>query len=223
MAPKKSSKSASKQAGGELGPAPTKLTAAQKADKEKQDAAPVVAGISQTHKVRPDQPAGTQQVLAPTAAPNPQMVLVREKATGRVFAAWPVDARELVTHPQQEHEYASEEHAADWAPPSQQTGLPMPAVAPTSPNSPIGVDPVNPPQVPVASRILSNDQAKEALNDKSKSELQDLAVRVGVDKDQSKADLVKALEPHATAGTLNLTPPASLQGKAPSTSTKIGE
>lgn len=194
---------------------------ASKEEKEKQENAPIVAGIAQTHKVRPDQPFSTQAVIPPTAAPPSQMVLVKEKATGRVFPAWPVDARELVTHPKQEHVYASAEDAEKWVRPASGAGGAMPAVAPEDSTSPTGVDPVPHTDLPAANAV-SADAAKEQLGDMSKSELQDMAKRAGVDPEQSKAELVNALAPHAQAGTLALKQPASLRGPAPKENARAG-
>lgn len=48
---------------------------------------------------------------AQRGAPRPHMVKVKEVATGRVFAAWPVDARELTTHPKREYVLARDDEA----------------------------------------------------------------------------------------------------------------
>jgi hypothetical protein len=194
---------------------------ASKEEKDKQERAPIVAGISQTHVARPDKPFSTQVVIPPTAAPPSQQVLVKELKSGRVFPAWPVDARELVTHPNQEHVYASEDDAAAWVRPGTGAGGAMPSVPPKDTTAPTGVDPVPHSDLPAANAV-SAESAKATLEDKSKSDLQDMAKRVGVNPDQPKADLVEALRPHAQAGTLALNPPASLRGPAPKESAKAG-
>lgn len=46
--------------------------------------------------------------MASSPAPHAHMVRVRELTTGRVFEAWPVDAREMVAHTAGGYEYAPE-------------------------------------------------------------------------------------------------------------------
>ena len=61
--------------------------------------------------------------MAAKPAPHAHRVKVREIATGRVFEAWPVDAREMLRHPK-DYEYAEED-----AP----LGLPSAPVTPIPP------------------------------------------------------------------------------------------
>lgn len=188
-----------------------KKTAAEK-DVNAPDEKVVVAGVASPTVRRADAPFSTRQQLMPSAAPDSQMVKVKEIATGRVFAAWPVDARELVTHPGGEHEYAAADE--DLSPTHAFSGNPKP-VAPKSANSPIGTDPVAPPPAPIAGRGVDAQTAREQLEDKSKAELQELAKRAGIDENQSKADLVDALQPHVAAGTVALGGPTPLAPKPP--------
>lgn len=181
----------------------------------------VVAGIAAPHVTRADAPFSTQPLMPPSGAPAPQMVKVKEVATGRVFARWPVDARELVTHPNQDHVYA-EEHEALTQGTASFSGNPIP-VAPLNANSPIGVDPVpaeTPPRAGVAGQIGAQGRidpltATALLEEKSKTELQELATRAGVNPNQTKKELVEALEPHVTAGTIALTAPTPLAPTPP--------
>jgi hypothetical protein len=168
---------------------------------------------AQDSAARPDPAVSGQPhvVAAHAVAPASQMVKVKHVATGRVFAAWPVDARELVTHPAQDHVYAD---ADDELSPQGIAALFPPRTGPADDTEPTLIDPVAQIETPVAAGAqLSASDAKAALEDKSKAELQDLAVRVGEDPNRSKAELVKALEPHAEAGTLSLSPPTGLLGK----------
>lgn len=165
----------------------------------------VVAGISSPTVQRADAPFSTRQQLMPSAAPNSQMVKVKEVATGRVFAAWPIDARELVTHPKQEHVYATAEE--ELTPRGDGGVFPNPVpVAPMDATSPVGVDPVPPITPPREGARAPIDPltAADRLGDMSKAELQDLATKANVDPNQTKADLVEALHPHVTAGTVAL-------------------
>lgn len=57
----------------------------------------------------PDVRAGLAAPMPQTGAQWPHQVKVKEVATGRVFAAWPVDAKELVSHPKGEHVLAGED------------------------------------------------------------------------------------------------------------------
>lgn len=167
----------------------------------------VVGGISSPTVHRADAPFSTRQQLMPSAAPNPQMVKVKEVATGRVFAVWPVDARELVTHPLQEHVYATAEDEMTPRDIASLSGFPNPTpTAPLDATSPVGVDPVPPVTPPRtgAGATLDPVTATDRLGEMSKSELQELAIKSGVNPDQSKAELVAALQPHVTAGTLAL-------------------
>lgn len=118
-----------------------------------------VRGVVARHLEPVDKTVGTpNQLLAPEAAPPAQMVKVREIATGRVFAAWPVDARELVTHPDRGHEYADAKAeftkgAADVS------GNPIP-VTPKSGQSPVAVDPIASP-APAAEKGKKGGKAGE--------------------------------------------------------------
>jgi hypothetical protein len=172
----------------------------------------VVAGVASPTIRRADAPFSTRQQLMPSAAPDPQMVKVKEVATGRVFAAWPVDARELVTHPNQEHEYAAAED--DLSPTNAFRGNPTP-VAPTNSNTPIGTDPVSVAAPVIAGRGVDAATAEQQLGEKSKTELQELARRAGIDENQSQKDLAKALQPHVVAGTVSLGGPQPLAPKPP--------
>ncbi|HXH43296.1 MAG TPA: hypothetical protein VNK51_05530 [Bradyrhizobium sp.] len=194
---------------------------ANKEAKEAMDAAPVIGGIQGLHKRNPEAPFSTVQLVGPQAAPPSQMVKVKELKTGRVFAAWPVDARELVTHPNQEHVYAKAEDEMTNRAGQTLMGVGTPAVAPKDSTAPVGVDPV--PAEP-APRAWAPDAAstKAQLEDKSKSDLQDLAKRSGVNPDQPKAQLVEQLQSHVTAGTVMLGGPKTLSGAAPNTSPKVG-
>lgn len=188
-----------------------KKTAAER-DTNAPDEQVVVAGVASPTVRRADAPFSTRQQLMPSAAPDPQMVKVKELATGRVFAAWPVDARELVTHPNQEHEYAAADE--DLSPTNAFRGNPTP-VAPKSANSPIGTDPVAAPAPPIAGRGVDPQTARTQLEEKGKSELQELAKRAGIDENQSKEKLVDALQPHVAAGTVALGGPTPLAPKPP--------
>lgn len=178
----------------------------------------VVGGIASPTVQRADAPFSTRQQLMPSAAPNPQMVKVKEVATGRVFAAWPADARELVTHPLQEHVYAGADE--EMTPRAEGGVFPNPTpTAPMDATSPVGVDPVppiTPPRTGPGSPLgapLDPITATDRLGEMSKSELQELATKAGVDPNQSKAELVEALQPHVSAGTVAL--PGSVTPLAP--------
>lgn len=196
----------------------------------------VVAGVSAAHVKDATKPGASQPLVPPSGAPGAHMVLVKEKASGKVTAHWAVDARELVTHPNQEHEYATEEEAKTFrAPAANLTANPTP-VAPNSSNSPIGVDPVVSPTPPAAraggpllvavpveaaraagfsAGTGSNSPidpltATSQLQDMSKAELQEIARRSNVDPNQSKDKLVEAILPHVEAGTVSLSQPTPL-------------
>lgn len=170
------------------------------------DAEVSVAGITAPHVRRADAPFSTVQQILVSAAPPTQMVKVKETATGRVFAAWPVDARELVTHPDRGHEYASAED--EMTPAAAGASGNPDAVAPESTQSPVGVAPqasVTPPRTGAVDPLTATAQ----LSEKSTAELKDLAKRSGVEPNQSKEKLVEALQPHVSAGTVNLGGPAA--------------
>ncbi len=177
--------------------------AAKAAEKEAEivAASPVVAGVTAPHVQRADLPVGaTQQILPPSGAPGAQMVKVKEVATGRVFATWPVDARELVTHPNQDHVYATAED--EMSATAAGSGNPTP-VPPDDSTSPVAVDPVaatTPPRAGAIDPLTATAQLQEL----STKELKDMAKRSGVSPDQSKEKLVEALQPHVSAGTLSL-------------------
>lgn len=167
----------------------------------------VVAGIEAPH-VATQGLGNTEQILPPSGAPGAQMVKVKEVASGRVFGAWPVDARELVTHPDAGHVYAEADEPM--TPPRYTTsGNPVP-VAPASGTSPVAITPVAPESAPAgtspANPLGAVDPltATAQLSDLSKSELQGLAGRAGVDQNQTKQALVEQLQPHVSAGTINL-------------------
>jgi hypothetical protein len=189
----------------------SKQSDAQKAEKAaaaeaaKIAASPIVAGVTAPHVQRIDQPVGaTQQIIPPSGAPSAQMVKVKEVETGRVFAAWPVDARELVTHPNQEYVYATPEDEMA-APQADSGGNPVP-VPPADGQAPVAVDPVPSP----SPRAISEASARAALEDQSKADLKKLAQRANIDDSGSKEELVDRLTPHAAAGTISVGGPQSI-------------
>jgi hypothetical protein len=109
-------------------------------------------------------------------APHACMVKVREKSTGRVFEAWPVDARELVRHPGGEYDYATEEASPATA------DTPSTAATPPSPPKSIA----------------------EQLGEKSYKELQTLAKRAGLNPNQKQDALITTLLPHIAGGAISL-------------------
>jgi hypothetical protein len=113
--------------------------------------------------------------MATTPAPHAHQVKVRDTATGQVFLAWPVDARELVTHPKSQYEYAVSD-------------------------TPLG-SPDAPPALAVPSTPASTTQLLEA---KSYKELQALARRAHLNANQKQADLIAELTVHVDAGTISL-------------------
>jgi hypothetical protein len=119
-------------------------------------------------------------------APHAHRVRLREIATGRVFDAWPVDARELLTHPKQEFEAVPPDTPV-------QTSATAPLAAPTPP----------PPPPTAAQRIA-------ALGEK---ERHGLAKRAGVKVSSFKteADLIQELARLAEAGTIALDGPPPLK------------
>jgi hypothetical protein len=161
----------------------------------------VVAGIEAPHLQTAEGLGNSQPILPATGAPNAQMVKVKEVATGRVFAAWPIDARELVTHPSQDHVYATAEEGLTPFTVSS-GGNPIP-VAPADGTAPVLTAPVAS-QAPISSASVDPLTATAQLSDMSKSELQKLASTAGVDPQQSKAGLVESLQPHVSAGTIAL-------------------
>jgi hypothetical protein len=165
------------------------------------DESVIVAGIEAPHVQTATGMSNSQPLVGATGAPSAQMIKVKEVSTGRVFAAWPVDARELVTHPDQNHVYASLED--EMTPVNRGAGNPI-AVAPASGQEPIAVAPVASSSAPISMATVDPLTATAALSDMSKSELQTLAKGAGVDANQSKSGLVEALQPHVTAGTIAL-------------------
>lgn len=170
-------------------------------DESSKDEPVVVAGIAAPHVETPNL-SNSQPILPPTGAPDPAMVKVKHVPTGKVFAAWPVDAREMVTHPDGEHVYATLED--EMSPRGAGgSGNPTP-VAPEDGTAPVAVSPVAPEQPPVAGPPVSAADAKASLEDLSKAELVALAERSGIDATGTKADLAKALQPHVQAGTVRV-------------------
>lgn len=114
--------------------------------------------------------------MAANPAPQALQVKVREKATGRVFLKWPVDARELVSHPLGEYEYAPDEAITNGA-----------SAAP----------PVTPPKDPPT--------IEQQLGEWSYKDVQVLAKRAGLKVVGTKKDaLIEALLPHVKGGTVSL-------------------
>jgi hypothetical protein len=98
-------------------------------------------------------------------APQAHQVRIRELATGRVFLAWPVDAREMLIHPKGGFE------AVDDSVPLGDAGTPAPPPAVVTPPS------------------IGEQLEKWALKD-----LQTLAARVDIDPtDKSRTELVALL------------------------------
>lgn len=171
-------------------------------DESSKDEPVVVAGIAAPHVEEPQGGSNSRPILPPSGAPDAQMVKVKHVPTGRVFAAWPVDAREMVTHPDGEHVYATLE---DELSPrgAGGSGNPTP-VAPEDGTAPVNVAPVAPETPPVAGPPVSAEDAKASLDDLSKAELSALAERAGIDPSGTKAELQKALQPHVQAGTVRV-------------------
>lgn len=113
--------------------------------------------------------------MSPKPAPHAHQVRIREISTGRVFHAWPVDAREMLNHPKGGFEAVS----AD-AP------LGSPEVAPVAPLPP------------------PTHTSESQLEAKSYKELQVLAKRAGINAGQNKEALVLALLAHIEAGTVSI-------------------
>lgn len=122
-------------------------------------------------------------MVAPLA-PYAHKVRLREVATGRVFEAWPVDARELLTHP-----------AGGYEPVPSETPLQASAKAPPPPP---------PPSPPTAAQRLAALSAKERA---------ELAKRAGIKPSSFKtdADLVGELARLVEAGTIALDAPPPLK------------
>lgn len=114
--------------------------------------------------------------MAANQAPQAHQVRIRELATGRVFDAWPVDAREMLNHVKGGFEAVGPEIPLG-IPVAGQTSAPDPAPAPS-----------------IAAQLEA----------KSYKDLQLLAKRAGVASNQSREDLVTALVPLVEAKAVSL-------------------
>lgn len=136
--------------------------------------------------------------MAAKPAPGAHRIRVREKSTGRVFEAWPVDARELVNHPAGDHELVPDDEPEATAPTATSTLKELELQADASP-----------------SVLEARAAARERLEQKSYKELQELSRRAGLSVNQKQPALIEALLPLIAAGTVSLEVVPSLQLPSP--------
>jgi hypothetical protein len=118
----------------------------------------------------------------PKSAPHAHQVRLRELATGRVFLAWPVDAREMLTHPNGGFEVVTND-------------TPIGTPDPEQTHSNVSPAPVASPTPTIAERLQA----------KSYKELQVLAKRANVNAVGKKAEeIVASLVPLVESGVVSL-------------------